>query len=134
MSDEPQTPRSPIPKRPFNLRDTDWLNNHSRDSSGTSFGDEKSSFYTYESRETTPDVDLLGEKRPTEEPTEDLNTILGGVGRLPDDVYDRAMPWWRSAFRRRLFKTVEWESKVLANMQVSGFQAIFQAGPGLREL
>lgn len=131
MSDTSQAPRSPVPKRPFILHDADWLNEHSRDSSATSLNDDKSSFYTYESRETTPDIDLVGEKRPLDETIEDMNLILGGVGRLPDDIYDRAMPWWRAAIRRRLVKTVGWESKVLANMQVSGFHVILRV---LREL
>ena len=77
------------------------------------------------------DIDLVGEKRPLDEAIEDMNLILGGVGRLPDDIYDRAMPWWRAAIRRRLVKTVGWESKVLANMQVSGFHVILRV---LREL
>ncbi|KAK7685024.1 hypothetical protein QCA50_011859 [Cerrena zonata] len=65
-----------------------------------------------------PDVDFVGEKTSLDETTtQDLNLIHGGVGRLPDEVYERALPWWRYAVRKRIVKTVEWESKVLANMQ-----------------
>jgi len=39
-------------------------------------------------------------------------------GRLATDVYDATLPWWRAAIRRKLLKSVKWESRVLARMQV----------------
>ncbi|CAL1708535.1 unnamed protein product [Somion occarium] len=113
------TPKSPTPSRPFDLRSTDWFSNgHSKESSAT---DDRSSFYTYESRATTPgsvDVDYLSEKRDRDEMEgEDMNLVLGGVGRLSDEVYDRALSWWRAAVRRKLVKSVEWESRLIATMQ-----------------
>ncbi|EIN09036.1 hypothetical protein PUNSTDRAFT_87143 [Punctularia strigosozonata HHB-11173 SS5] len=41
----------------------------------------------------------------------------GSPGYLPDDVYEQTMGWWRAAIRRRLVRSVEWESKVIASMQ-----------------
>ncbi|KXN85562.1 Dihydrosphingosine 1-phosphate phosphatase YSR3 [Leucoagaricus sp. SymC.cos] len=38
-------------------------------------------------------------------------------GKLPMDVYEATLPWWRAAVRRRLVKTVRWESGVIAEMQ-----------------
>lgn len=40
-------------------------------------------------------------------------------GKLPRDVYDSTLPWWRASIRRQLLKTVKRESEVLARMQVS---------------
>ncbi|SRR6266550_3131060 len=39
-------------------------------------------------------------------------------GRLPVDVYDAMLPRWRADIRKRLLRTVELESKVIARMQV----------------
>lgn len=39
-------------------------------------------------------------------------------GTLPADVYDTTLPWWRAAIRRKLTQSIEWESRVLAKMQV----------------
>ncbi|TFK39306.1 hypothetical protein BDQ12DRAFT_682538 [Crucibulum laeve] len=38
-------------------------------------------------------------------------------GRLPMDVYEATLPWWRAAIRRRLVKMVALESEVIAKMQ-----------------
>ncbi|KAF8056632.1 sphingosine-1-phosphate phosphatase [Lyophyllum atratum] len=38
-------------------------------------------------------------------------------GRRPMDVYDKTLPRWRAAVRRRLVKTVQWESEVIARLQ-----------------
>jgi hypothetical protein len=40
-------------------------------------------------------------------------------GRRPMDVYDVTLPRWRAALRRRLVKTVQRESEIIAKMQVS---------------
>lgn len=42
-------------------------------------------------------------------------------GRRPMDVYDTTLPWWRAAIRRKLVKTVQWESRAIARMQVGVF-------------
>lgn len=48
-------------------------------------------------------------------------------GKLPRDVYDSTLPWWRARIRRQLLKTVKWESEVLARMQVRVVQTYFTA-------
>ena len=47
----------------------------------------------------------------------------GGIsaGRLPEEVYVSTLPRWRNALRRRLVSCVEWETGVLASMQVCLF-------------
>ena len=47
-----------------------------------------------------------------------LDTAVGAAGRQPEEVYTRTLSWWRAAIRRRIVQNVEWESAVLANMQV----------------
>jgi hypothetical protein len=44
--------------------------------------------------------------------------------RRQTDVYEATLPWWRAATRRRLVKSVQWESKVIARMQVSQLSAM----------
>jgi hypothetical protein len=44
------------------------------------------------------------------------------------DAYDTTLSWWRAAIRRKLVKSVQWESEVLAKMQVSQlFAMIFRS-------
>ncbi|KAG6845005.1 hypothetical protein H0H87_001777 [Tephrocybe sp. NHM501043] len=38
-------------------------------------------------------------------------------GRLPTDVYDTTLPRWRSAVRRKLVRSIQWESKIIAGLQ-----------------
>ncbi|KAI0072156.1 PAP2-domain-containing protein [Panus rudis PR-1116 ss-1] len=93
--------------------------------SNSSYGDDKSSFYTYESRATTPDVDSdaiyfnekLNGQVPPRNTNQEVDVVLGGAGRLPDEVYERTLPWWRAALRKKILGNVEWESEVLASMQ-----------------
>ena len=40
------------------------------------------------------------------------------VGRSPDEVYERVMSAWRYVLRRAVARNVQWESEVLAAMQV----------------
>lgn len=35
------------------------------------------------------------------------------------DVYDSTLSWWRAGIRRKLVATVQWESRIIATMQVS---------------
>lgn len=42
-------------------------------------------------------------------------------GRGPQDVYDVTLPRWRAAIRRRLVRTVQVESEIIAKMQVQFF-------------
>ena len=39
-------------------------------------------------------------------------------GRLGRDVYDTNLSWWRAGIRRKLVQMVQWESVVIAKMQV----------------
>lgn len=48
--------------------------------------------------------------------------VPGGIGLLPDDVYDRQLHPWVAAIRRRVVANLAWESDVLAAMQVSEVQ------------
>lgn len=41
-------------------------------------------------------------------------------GRQGADVYDKNLAWWRAWLRRKLVRTVQWESEIIAKMQVSG--------------
>lgn len=77
-----------------------------------------------ESRASTPDLDgatprTWDEKASSEGREKQDDNSLVGIGLLPDDVYDRTMSSWRAAIRRRVRANVEWESKVIANMQAS---------------
>ncbi|KAG6907686.1 hypothetical protein DXG01_007789 [Tephrocybe rancida] len=38
-------------------------------------------------------------------------------GRLPMDVYDVTLPWWRAGIRRKLVTSVQWESEIIAKLQ-----------------
>ena len=40
-------------------------------------------------------------------------------GKKPMDVYEATLPKWRAGVRRALVKSVQWESTVIADMQVS---------------
>lgn len=103
---------------------------HARDSSDTS----------YDSRSSTPDsaaplqinfrkadVDSSWNEKPENTAAaraalgldEDTLLLVGAAGRQPEEVYTRTMSWWRAAIRRAILRNVEWESQVLANMQVS---------------
>ena len=62
----------------------------------------------------------------------------GGIaaGRLPEEVYASTLPRWRNALRRKLVSCVEWETGVLASMQVClffGFARSRRAAPGRTE-
>lgn len=46
----------------------------------------------------------------------DLNEVLRPQR---DDVYDRTLPWWRAAVRRKLVASIKEESRIIAKMQVS---------------
>jgi len=51
---------------------------------------------------------------PVDEPVE---TYSLDPGRSPIEIYDNTLVWWAAALRRRLVKSVEWESGVIAAMQ-----------------
>jgi hypothetical protein len=40
-------------------------------------------------------------------------------GRLPEEVYEKTLGWWRAGIRRLLVNNLKWESKCLSWMQVS---------------
>lgn len=75
-----------------------------------------------ESRASTPDLGgatprAWDEKASSEGREKQDDNSFVGIGLLPDDVYVRTMSSWRAAIRRRVRANVEWESKVIANMQ-----------------
>jgi len=129
------------PKRAFHIGTTDWQDPPSPvhdKSSSSSTSEGSGSFFnnsgsTSSSRSTTPEavtVDLAGtawanEKKESFEDDssstsgedEGHEVVEGGVGRLPDEVYDKTLSWWRAGIRRQLAKSIEWESQVLAAMQ-----------------
>ncbi|KAI0945106.1 hypothetical protein AcV7_001736 [Taiwanofungus camphoratus] len=57
-----------------------------------------------------------GSKAYREGQAEEL-AVNGAAGRLPPEVYDRTMSWWRAGIRRKLLKNVERESAIIAAMQ-----------------
>ena len=93
--------------------------------------------YDGDSRATTPDS-ALAESFPKPDVTrpaqgwgekdafagaaagEDDGLLLaaGVAGRQPEEVYTRTLSWWRAGLRRAIVRNVEWESAVLARMQV----------------
>ena len=54
------------------------------------------------------------------EEEEEMLVVVGAAGRLPEEVYERTLSWWRAGIRRAIVRNVERESRVLATMQVSG--------------
>lgn len=96
-------------------------------SSDSSSSDDQSA---YDTRGTTPDPPLAHQyTRPIalaktwNEKDEhvsgaDVEIVPGGVGLLPDEVYDRTLSWWRAGIRRWLVANLVWESKAIAAMQV----------------
>lgn len=90
----------------------------------SSFSSDKSSYS--DSRPSTPEPHLYGvhwDEKPGSGYSSDNDTrgegAFVGVGLLPEEVYDRTMGKWRAAIRRRVHANIEWESNVLAAMQVS---------------
>ena len=51
----------------------------------------------------------------------DADVVPRGVGLLPEEVYSRTLSSWRAGIRKRIVKNVEWESQVIARMQVRCF-------------
>jgi hypothetical protein len=45
-------------------------------------------------------------------------TASVAAGRLSEDVYTNTLPSWRAALRRKSVAVVEWESEVIAKLQV----------------
>ena len=45
------------------------------------------------------------------------NTAMA-AGRLPEEIYASMLPSWRAALRRKCLAAVEWESEVIAQLQV----------------
>lgn len=139
-------PISPVAHKAYGSDTPEWLSNNSSQETLTTSAREKSKFFTYnedESRSSTPEalsLDLgTGARGPShqkdgsgdstgtavnstrnssEDGLSEVDVVMGGVGRLPDEVYDRTLNWWRAAIRRRIMKNTEWESRVLATMQV----------------
>lgn len=87
----------------------------------------------YDSRSSTPDsasvditsarysgadtvLDLTAEADTGSDAEEAIQHVA--AGRLPEEVYERTLTPWRAAVRRRLVQAVEWESRIIAAMQV----------------
>lgn len=49
------------------------------------------------------------------------------AGRLPEEVYTNTLSPWRAAMRRQLVEIVEWESGVLAKVQVRVIYGLIQS-------
>ena len=45
------------------------------------------------------------------------NTAVA-AGRLPEEIYSSTLPSWRAALRQKCLAAVEWESKIIAQLQV----------------
>lgn len=57
-----------------------------------------------------------------EEENGEVEATLGGIGLLPQEVYDRQLQPWAAATRRFVLRHLQAESEVLAAMQVrTGF-------------
>lgn len=53
------------------------------------------------------------------------NIVPGRQGR---DVYDTNLSWWRAGVRRKLVEMVQWESVVIAKMQVGVATITIESG------
>ncbi|KAI0784107.1 PAP2 superfamily-domain-containing protein [Abortiporus biennis] len=123
-------PKSPIPKRAFHIGTTaEWLDPSPAGNSKDSLYEDDDSFYNYDSRSSTPEDVAVDLSETTWDEKSQVNiavqssqenkvdVVEGGVGRLPHEVYDKTLGWWRGALRRRIVKNVEWETEILAAMQ-----------------
>lgn len=66
------------------------------------------------------DASINSDENQTLADNDAANAIVP-AGRLPEEVYTSTLNWWRAAVRRRLVRIVEWESGVLAKVQVRFF-------------
>jgi hypothetical protein len=57
------------------------------------------------------------------------STSVVAAGRLPEEVYENMLPWWRLALRRKCVAMVEWESQVIGEWQVRPFFFFFYPSP-----
>lgn len=114
MSDRPQ---QPVGSPPLNQPPPAM---HARDASATSVDSEPAS-YDYDSRSSTPELMMNPRHEKTElygDNTDSDVPPVPAVGILPDEVYERTMSWWRVRFRRLVSRNLQWETKVIASMQV----------------
>nr|VWP01246.1 Phosphoglucomutase [Ganoderma boninense] len=144
MTNDPSpTAVAPRPQNPAKFSLSRYLDApdsgaHSREASDTStFVDTAPS-----SRSSTPDSTLtltgnyayrnwnekIGDDKPAAAPEEDILLVVGAAGRLPEEVYERTLSWWRAGIRRAILRNVEWESRALATMQVSVHSAAVDQG------
>ena len=74
-----------------------------------------------DARSTIPEPILVSRKESQAASvlTEEVEVVSTGIGLLPDEVYDRALGSWRSKIRRYLTKSLVWESRAIAALQVS---------------
>ena len=144
MPTDPAGPTSPVAPRPqipllTKLTDQNTFGHgHAAETSETS-QDSRATFSYPDSRASTPDsaaplevnfrkadVDSAWNEKPENAAAahaalgvdDDTLLLVGAAGRQPEEVYTRTMSWWRAAIRRAILRNVEWESAVLAKMQV----------------
>lgn len=85
---------------------------------------------SYDAGSSTPELYVdtrKGLKTGAGNLNEEAEVAPNGIGLLPDEVYDRALSWWRAGTRRYLKKSLVWESQVIAAMQVNVVQCVEQA-------
>ncbi|EKM56390.1 uncharacterized protein PHACADRAFT_253476 [Phanerochaete carnosa HHB-10118-sp] len=95
---------------------------HPRTSSTNSSGSSEEAYET----ETTPEIPVavrpaglakIWDEKGEHAAGEDVEVAPGSIGIAPDEVYERTLSWWRVALRKRLVRSLVWESKVIAAMQ-----------------
>ena len=59
--------------------------------------------------------------------TEDTATFERGDTHAHEEVYTRTLDPWRAAIRRAIVRNVEWESGVIASMQVRALPCPYSA-------
>lgn len=81
--------------------------------------EDPSTAYDSDSRSTTPDLYMKPkEKVPVAHGEGEGEGVVDAIGLLPDEVYERTLNPWRFALRRLLVRSLAWESRVIASIQV----------------
>lgn len=79
--------------------------------------EDPSTAYDSDSRSTTPDL-YMKPKEKTPIAQSEGESVVDAIGLLPDEVYERTLNPWRFALRRLLVRSLAWESRVIASIQV----------------
>jgi hypothetical protein len=78
-------------------------------------------------------MDVASPKPHTGDFPSEGHTAGVAAGRLPEDVYTNTLPSWRAALRRKCVAVVEWESEVIAKLQVRPFLPLSSRCPNDEE-